>query len=201
MAGFSLLLLSEPLAMRGKKASKALRSLGYCLIIAALALYASPAVAVVFKVPVTKIVAETGSTNEAWTKAMTFLSEQTALFYLTFVTALGSGVMLVWTVFFELALGRKKLQAEKTDAVSWGSYGICRHPGFWWLALYMLSMGIVRGFSPSVVPAFLVIFFNFLLVEVQDRYSFPRIFKDYEAYRKKVPFLIPGFIKKGTHHR
>ena len=187
--------------MRGKKASKALRSLGYCLIIAALALYASPAVAVVFKVPVTKIVAETGSTNETWTKAMTFLSEQTALFYLTFVTALGSGVMLVWTVFFELALGRKKLQAEKTDTVSWGSYGICRHPGFWWLALYMLSMGIVRGFSPSVVPAFLVIFFNFLLVEVQDRYSFPRIFKDYEAYRKKVPFLIPGFIKKGTHHR
>jgi protein-S-isoprenylcysteine O-methyltransferase Ste14 len=197
IAGFSLLLLAEFMELRGKRAFKALRSLGYSLVIAALALYAYPAIEAILRTPVMGSPSQNGLTNEAQTKAAVFLSTHPNLFCILFALGIGSAAMLIWTVFFELALGKKKLRAEATNTVSWGSYGICRHPGFWWLTLFMLCLGILRGFFSSVLSSFLVIFFNFLLIEVQDRHSFPKLFKGYEAYRKKVPFLIPRCIKRG----
>ena len=194
-------MLAELLEPRKKETATPFRGLGYCLVIAALALYASPVVGAILRAFTAENARAEGFATEAAARAAALVSGRPALFYLLFAFALGSAGMLAWTVFFELALGRKKMIADKTDTVSWGSYGTCRHPGFWWLALYMLSLASLRGFSPSVVPAFLVIFFNFLLIEVQDRYSFPRIFKDYKAYREKVPFLIPRCMKRETRHR
>lgn len=210
MAGFSLLILSELLEVRGRKASKAIRGLGYALVAAALALLAYPAaVALIQAGPLAAEAAESGVSAAAGTlgqpaasaRAVVFFTERPVLFYLFLSLALGSALMLLWTVFFELALGKKNRKAKEKDTVSWGSYGICRHPGFWWLALYVLSLGVIRGFVSTIFSSLLVLFFNFLLIAVQDRYSFPRLFNGYEAYRKTVPFLIPKFFINGLRRR
>jgi protein-S-isoprenylcysteine O-methyltransferase Ste14 len=183
--GFSLLLFSELLEMRGTKASRAVRGLGYGLVALALLFFAYPAAAAI------------SQAADAPERSIAFLRERPAQFYLLLALSLAFAAMLFWTVFLELALGKRKFRLGKRDVFSRGSYGVCRHPGFWWLVLYLLPLGIIRGFSTTIFTILLVVFLNFLLVSIQDLYSFPRFFKDYEAYRKKVPFLIPKFIKKG----
>lgn len=40
--------------------------------------------------------------------------------------------------------------------------------------------------------AFFYSLLNLFYVVLQDRYTFPRIFSDYESYQQKVPFLLPN---------
>jgi protein-S-isoprenylcysteine O-methyltransferase Ste14 len=190
--GFSLLLLAELLEIRGTRASRTIRGLGYLFVVIALLLFVYPVAGAAVQIPARRDIA-----SEAGAGAVAFLTGRPVLFYLLLAFSLISAAMLIWTVFLELALGKKKFKLRSREVFSRGSYGICRHPGFWWLAFHLLPLGIIRGLVPSIFSMLLMVFFNFVLVMVQDQYSFPRFFKDYEAYRKKVPFLIPRFIKKG----
>jgi len=49
----------------------------------------------------------------------------------------------------------------------------------------------MRGFGGFLFSALLFVFLDFLLILLQDVYLFPKIFEDYDDYRKSVPFLFP----------
>ena len=72
-----------------------------------------------------------------------------------------------------------------------GMYALCRHPGLlWFTCAYMfLALGIQSTAAILMVAVFIVC--NFLYVFLQDRWTFPHVFEDYEGYKKSVPFLIP----------
>jgi protein-S-isoprenylcysteine O-methyltransferase Ste14 len=105
--------------------------------------------------------------------------------------AASSALLLLWSVFFEFLWIRKKRGLGPDATVDAGTYGICRHPGFWWLSFLVVFIGILRDLKSHLVPVILLIGLDFLLVLLQDQYVFPRVFPGYKQYREKVPFLIP----------
>lgn len=99
--------------------------------------------------------------------------------------------LLIYTLFFALpfeatyvdpAIGRK--------VYSGGIYGVCRHPGFWWLLFAYVCLGMACG-SEMMRFGLFCSFLNLLYIGFQDMVIFPRIFVDYGDYKRKVPFLIP----------
>lgn len=104
---------------------------------------------------------------------------------------------LVYTVIFEV---KRKPQDGPTDeprrVYRLGSYGVVRHPGFWWYLLMCVALGGVYRATNMVVFLSLTVGMNFVLILLEDRYLFPRIFTDYGQYRRQVPFLIPREMPK-----
>lgn len=105
------------------------------------------------------------------------------------------GILLLWSVFFEFISERKKHGIPEDGLVTTGSYRFCRHPGFWWFALFSISFGVLRGISAHFVTIFLMNSLNLLLIFIQDRYIFPKVFQGYDEYKKQVPFLVPRILK------
>lgn len=111
--------------------------------------------------------------------------------WIWFVPALLFFGLLIYTLFFALPF-----EATYVDPVagrkvySGGLYGLCRHPGFWWLLFAYLCLGMACG--PRMMRFGLFCsFLNLLYIGFQDMVIFPRIFVDYGDYQRKVPFLIP----------
>ncbi|HEY9054161.1 MAG TPA: hypothetical protein VIO60_05020 [Rectinemataceae bacterium] len=115
------------------------------------------------------------------------------------ICAIICAILLLWTVFLEIGIERRKRGIDPGRAVRTGSYGICRHPGFWWLAFLVLFLCLRSGAAggapgaaaQSLGLAAILVGMDFILVLVQDIYSFPKAFSDYEDYKKSVPFLLP----------
>lgn len=106
------------------------------------------------------------------------------------ILALAAAALLVYSVFIEIPLLKRKHSLPGNQAVTSGTYGFSRHPGFLWLALLLAGIVLMRG-SVAIGFAFVTVILNFLLVWVQDRFFFPKLFSNYDEYRRKVPFLVP----------
>ena len=76
--------------------------------------------------------------------------------------------------------------------VTEGLYSLVRHP---WLLFFTLAMlGLVLG-SRSVLAlgaGIIWTMFSIVLVYLQDRHVFPRMFPGYEDYQKRTPMLLPN---------
>jgi protein-S-isoprenylcysteine O-methyltransferase Ste14 len=112
------------------------------------------------------------------------------------VLALTGGGFLVWTVFLEIPLGAKKSKVPRGHAYARGSYGKCRHPGFWCFLLFSISLAMWANNSLVLISFFIANVLNLLLILLQDQYTFPIQFVDYREYAEKVPFLVPHFRKQ-----
>ncbi|HWR12576.1 MAG TPA: hypothetical protein VN445_12205 [Rectinemataceae bacterium] len=114
--------------------------------------------------------------------------------------ALASFTLLLWSVFFELEIAKRKGTLSPAKTYSGGTYGLCRHPGFWWFSFLVASIGALRGFRSNFFTIFIMIGLDLLLIFIQDCYTFPKVFRGYEDYKKSVPFLMPR-MRKGRSHR
>lgn len=110
-----------------------------------------------------------------------------AIFFAGIPVAIISMYLLVKTVFLELS----KKGSHPGELITEGSYGLCRHPGFWWFSLLILDLAVMRGLGEFTIYAATLIFLNFMLILLQDAYLFPKIFEGYDDYKKRVPFLFP----------
>jgi len=107
------------------------------------------------------------------------------------------GALLVWTVFIEIPIGAKKHTVEPGRAYHYGSYGMCRHPGFWWFLIFTLGMALWKSDFYAIFLFFFANVLNLLLILLQDKYTFIIQFRDYQEYSKKVPFLLPRSKQHG----
>ncbi len=96
------------------------------------------------------------------------------------------GSLLLFSVFLEVELFSN---GEKGKLYKGGTYRISRHPGFLWytgincvIALYFLRLDVLTLVIGLTLD-------NFLLILVEDRVLFPRMFDGYDDYKKEVPFL------------
>lgn len=115
-----------------------------------------------------------------------------------FIAALACGLLLLWSVFFEITITKKKRGLGADDTVTTGTYGLCRHPGFWWFSLSLFCVGALKGLSCYFMSVLLMIGLDLLLIVIQDYFVFPKKFKGYVEYKKNVPFLVPyRKVKRG----
>ncbi len=180
LIGFLLLMTADLLWTKGRSSASALRRTGYVIVGCAfglLVLAPDP----FWPFPVQERLA-------GWTSAW---RPGPALGFVFIAIAAASGTLLLWSVFLEIGIARKRLGLRPFDVVTSGTYSLCRHPGFWWLAILVSAVGAVKGFEAYFLPVSMMVFLDLLLVLLQDRYTFPKVFPAYDDYKKSVPFLIP----------
>lgn len=124
---------------------------------------------------------------------------ETPLWILLFSTIL-LGIcfcLLLFSQFIELSYGKAFENARGRRVFRKGTYGIVRHPGFWWFFFMVLFLNGAFRQGQVICLSVLQVFLNLCLIILEDRLIFPRIFVDYDEYIREIPFLIPR-LKKAT---
>lgn len=102
-------------------------------------------------------------------------------------------ILLLYSVLIEIYVLRKRRNLASDIALMEGTYGICRHPGFLWFFLLLASLYLIHRSRLYLVLSGYMVLLNFILIIFEDRFMFPRIFRNYSEYSERVPFLVPAF--------
>jgi len=111
----------------------------------------------------------------------------------------GTGVIFItYSLFINLPF-RKTYVSKDTGStlIRTGFYALCRHPGTYWVNLFMISFIFISKSRLTLVEAPVFIMVNTILVIIEDRYIFPKLFPDYAEYQRETPMLIPN--RKSVH--
>ena len=100
-------------------------------------------------------------------------------------------ILLLYTLFFALPFEETYVTQTGKRTYDKGMYALCRHPGVLWFAGFYFSLWFALGSAALLWIAILYSGLNVGYIILQDMVTFPRIFSDYEAYRQRVPFLLP----------
>jgi len=104
-----------------------------------------------------------------------------------------SSIMLVYSLFVNLPFFKTYVATGVGDKlVTTGFYALVRHPGVLWTVLLAFSAVLVSKSRPALIAAPLLILLDVLVVIIQDRIFFPRMFPGYDAYRRQTPMLLPN---------
>lgn len=91
-----------------------------------------------------------------------------------------------------LALSRMHRQGRQMSEVyRGGTYALCRHPGFLWILLYLVGVVLAVDLTSTAIMAAFWFALDLLVIIMQDRVIFPRLFPSYAAYQNTTPFVIP----------
>ena len=71
-------------------------------------------------------------------------------------------------------------------------YALVRHPGVHWFILLMLSLILVSRSSLLLIASPIWILLDIVLVIVQDRLFFVKMFDGYDSYQRETPMLVPN---------
>ena len=117
----------------------------------------------------------------------------------SWLTWLGWGVLcvslslLVHSLFINLPFRQTYVAPGVGDKlVTTGVYALVRHPGVLWFTLFVLSLIPVSRSSLLLTAAPIFILLDILLVVIQDRFVFGRMFDGYDSYRRETPMLLPN---------
>ena len=103
------------------------------------------------------------------------------------------GALLIHSLFMSLPFRKTYVNDGVGERlVTTGLYALVRHPGVIWFTMLMLALIPVTGSRLMLIAAPLFIGLDILLVFLQDKYIFGRMFSDYAAYRRTTPMLIPN---------
>lgn len=95
-------------------------------------------------------------------------------------------LLLVYSVMIEIVLfsdGTGKLYRK-------GTYKISRHPGFIWYTMINV-FGSIYYWNYRITMLFMgLTLCNLILIAVEDYMFFPKMFAEYEEYRKCTPFFF-----------
>jgi protein-S-isoprenylcysteine O-methyltransferase Ste14 len=99
---------------------------------------------------------------------------------------------LIYSLFINLPFGKTYIATGVGDRlITTGLYALVRHPGVPWFIIVMLSLILVSGSRLWLAAAPVWIALDILLVVIQDRFFFGRMFKGYDDYRRTTPMLVP----------
>ncbi len=101
--------------------------------------------------------------------------------------------MMVVALCFNLPFRQTYVESgAESKLVKTGLYTLARHPGVAWETLIVLSLVFVSKSVLMLIAAPLFAGVNTLMVVIQDKYLFPRIFEGYDDYKKETPMFIPN---------
>ena len=103
-----------------------------------------------------------------------------------------SGAALIYILFFALPFENTYVANETLALVDHGVYALCRHPGFWMLALFYIFSGLLLSNRLLLMASVIYSVCNLIYIYIQDCYIFPHYIRGYDEYKQAVPFLIPN---------
>ncbi len=103
--------------------------------------------------------------------------------------------LLLYSNLIEIGLNIPYSNSGRRSALSSGTYGLVRHPGFLWLMFALIMLILIYKDIAFTLISICIIAMNFILILIEDTVLFPRIFDNYREYKKTVPFIIPGIRK------
>ncbi len=104
-----------------------------------------------------------------------------------------SAFLLAYSLFINLPFRQTYVATGVGDKlVVTGLYALVRHPWIYGFSLILLSLILVSRSSLLLIAAPVFIVLNILLVVIQDKFFFGRMFSGYDRYRKETPMLIPN---------
>lgn len=115
---------------------------------------------------------------------------------LGWVLAVAGGALLIYSVFIEIPLIQRR-QARAQGAamgprlVTTGTYALSRHPGFLWLLLCALGLILLWNRVNGLALLAWWLLLDLIVILIQDRVIFPRVFPGYAQYQAVTPMLIP----------
>ena len=113
-----------------------------------------------------------------------------------------SASLLIHSLFVSLPFRKTYVDTGVGDKlVKNGLYALVRHPGILWFPLFMLSLISISRSSLLLIAAPTFIALDIVLVFIQDRLIFGRMFRGYERYRRETPMLLPNRKSVGAFLR
>ena len=101
--------------------------------------------------------------------------------------------LLLYSLFINLPFRKTYIATGVSDElIRTGLYTLIRHPGVHWFILVTLSLILVSKSSLLLIAAPIFILLDIVLVIVQDKFLFDRMFADYDSYRQETPMLVPN---------
>jgi len=101
--------------------------------------------------------------------------------------------LLLYSLFINLPFRKTYIAAGVGDKlITTGLYTLVRHPGVIWFVLLMLSLILVSKSSLLLIAAPIFILLDVVLVIVQDKFFFVRMFDGYKSYQRETPMLVPN---------
>jgi protein-S-isoprenylcysteine O-methyltransferase Ste14 len=114
-------------------------------------------------------------------------------------TGLGWGLlpislfMLIYSLFINLPFGKTYVATGVGKRlVTSGLYALVRHPWVHWLTLLLVALILASRSSLMLIAAPIWLLLDIVLVVIQDRFFFGKMFAGYENYRRQTPMLIPN---------
>lgn len=103
--------------------------------------------------------------------------------------------LLIYSVLLEFLLSSEK----PGDLYTKGTYSFSRHPGFIWYTAINVLLGIYFWDSRIALLCWGFTLCNLILITVEDRVFFPKMFPLYAEYRKQTPFFLS--LQKKSNRR
>ena len=104
-----------------------------------------------------------------------------------------SSALIVFSLFVNIPFRKTYVATGIGDRlVTTGFYSLTRHPGVLWTALLVGSLVLVSRSYLVLAAAPVIVTADVLLVAIQDRFFFGRMFPGYEEYRRDTPMLVPN---------
>jgi len=104
-----------------------------------------------------------------------------------------SVVLLGYCLFINLPFRKTYIATGAGDKlITTGLYALVRHPGVHILTLVLLSLFLISKSILLLIAAPIWVLLNILLVVIQDKFIFGRMFDEYDDYRQKTPMLMPN---------
>lgn len=118
--------------------------------------------------------------------------------WLGWILLVVSSSLLIYSLFINLPFRKTYIATGVGDElVTTGLYALVRHPGVLWLALVLLSLLLVTKSSLLLIAAPIFILLDLVLVIVQDKIFFTRMFAGYTEYQLETPMIVPN--RKSLH--
>ena len=115
------------------------------------------------------------------------------------LTGVGWGVfglsvaLLIHALFISLPFRKTYIEEGVGEKlVESGFYALVRHPGVIWFTLFMLALIPVAKSRLLLTAAPIFIVLDIVLVIIQDKFLFGRMFPSYGDYRRETPMLLPN---------
>ncbi|HKM05719.1 MAG TPA: hypothetical protein VJ869_01915 [Sphaerochaeta sp.] len=106
--------------------------------------------------------------------------------WIIFAFVIVFALLLVYSVILEIAL----FSGSSGKLYQGGTYKISRHPGFIWYSIINVLVSIYYWNYRITMLCIGFILCNLLLITIEDRIFFPKMFAEYEEYRKNTPFFL-----------
>ncbi len=101
--------------------------------------------------------------------------------------------LLVHSLFVNLPFRKTYVATGSGDRlITSGLYALVRHPGLHWFVLVLVALVLVSRSAMMLLAAPMFATLDVVLVVVQDRFIFGRMFDDYAGYRQTTPMLVPN---------